>query len=141
MKYLTLTLLLALAVPAFAAAPVSPQNAPESIKTALDVVWELSDKSVERKVDLIESCESGGKDVSIIDTNGLESAGVLQFQFPTFVHYMEIYNLAPEAEITDYRNLYRDTRTQRYLAYTMIKNDPTALYNWKNCAVKVGLIQ
>ncbi len=77
----------------------------------------------------LEQCESGGKDITILDTNKKYSYAYFQFQRQTFDHFGKVYNLS-HSDI--------HSRDQQYaIARAMIENG--LWKNWYNCGKSVGL--
>ena len=48
------------------------------------------DSRIEDIVDRLIQCESGGKNITIIDSNGLESRGILQYQDKTWEWFSKL---------------------------------------------------
>lgn len=99
------------------------------------------DATIQLKVEKLIECESGGKNVVILDTNGLHSYGILQFQKATFISYMKRYALAPRAEQKELENFLQDSEIQRELAYRMLEEDPKNVRHWYNCAKAKGIYE
>ena len=76
----------------------------------------------------LETCESRGKDITILDTNNRYSYGWFQFQRQTFNHYGDLYGL-PHDNIHSFDQ-------QFAIAHKMIEN---GLQNqWYNCTKSIG---
>lgn len=118
--------------------PVASASAPTAIQP-VPVVNQL-DPAIQLKIEKLIQCESGNKNVTIVDTNGLTSHGILQFQKATFTTYMIRYGIAPHAERQELENFLNDSETQRELAYRMLEEDPKNARHWYNCAVISGII-
>ena len=91
----------------------SPYNAPEQ---------PISQKIDEWLIKL-EVCESGQKDLTILDTNNKYSYGYFMFQRATFDKYGELYNL-PHDNIHSFDE-------QFSIAHKMIEDGGWS--NWYNC--------
>ena len=88
-------------------------------------------------------CESAGytedDGIIIFDSNGAISAGQFQFQKKTVVHFFkELYG----EDLTSKEALLiaLDTAKARNLARDIIFTVDGGVYNWENCAKKIGII-
>jgi hypothetical protein len=100
--------------------------------------YRLANDKLGAQIELLAGCESNhGQHPEIkekgfiIDSNGLRSYGLLQFQEPTFNDYTKRYGLVLEITNDD---------DQRMLAYRMIKEDPKNWRHWLNCALRLGFL-
>ena len=78
---------------------------------------------VDQQLIALEQCESGGKDITILDTNNRYSHGWFQFQTATFNKYGELYNLPHD-------NIH--SRVEQYEIAKAIIFDG-GWRNWYNC--------
>ncbi len=87
----------------------------------------------------LATCESGNSpDKVILDTNGLKSYGLLQFQLKTFMSYGVKYGILPSNITADQaRDLIMSPELQKELAREMLKNNLG--YHWKNCMKQISL--
>ena len=94
-----------------------------------------TDKVLER----LGACESGNSpDKVILDTNGLYSYGLLQFQLKTFMSYGVKYGILPATITTqEARNLIMFPKIQKELAGRMLKDGFG--YHWANCMKIISL--
>lgn len=84
-------------------------------------------------------CESrGSTTVSIIDSNGLPSAGLYQFQNATWIMAMKNYGYSPYAENDELLNLIEDPYMQIELASKILK-EKNGWNHWRNCSKKLGI--
>ena len=91
-------------------------------------------------LDKLSYCESRNRpEIKIVDTNGYYSYGMFQCQLATWNYYIEKYDLLPEAEIYEYKNLIQDGDFQRHVAKTILTNEPMAWKNWWTCGRIIGL--
>ena len=94
-------------------------------------------------VALVESlafCESSNRpDVTILDTNGLHSRGVMQFQYPTFKQYVRKYNLLEHVEDAELIYWMHEAEFSMHLAYLMLEENPDNWMHWYNCSRKTGV--
>jgi hypothetical protein len=88
----------------------------------------------------LERCESGSRNICVIDTNGKKSCGVLQYQLSTYKSFIKRYKLLPEAEDHEIENMWLDPDMQRLATYKALEEDIHNLRHWRNCAVKEGLL-
>lgn len=72
-------------------------------------------------------CESGYRDITILDSNHKYSYGILQFQMATWVSYGKPFGATVE-------NIH-DKDLQHEVARSML--DQGLNYNWKTCSAKV----
>ena len=97
-------------------------------------------KPLEVLLDDLAYCESRNRpEIKIVDTNGYYSYGMFQFQLATWNYYIEKYDLLPEAEVYEYKNLIQDGDFQRHVTRTILENEPLAWKNWWTCGQLVGL--
>ena len=94
-------------------------------------------------LDALKKCESAGHSeddgIIIFDSNGAISAGQFQFQKKTVVHFFkELYG----EDLTSKEALLiaLDTAKARNLARDIIFTVDGGVYNWENCAKKIGII-
>ena len=105
----------------------------------------VPDKNSERVSLILErliACESGGREDAIAINDGgtgLDSRGVLQFQFPTFKRFAQAFNLFPYADAADLENLWPDKESQIKVATAMLLTDKRNLKHW-TCAQKVNAV-
>ena len=95
----------------------------------------VKNSDIQHKINLLIKCESGGRNVTVMDTNGKYSAGILQFQLATFQGYRKKYGLDPD------KKLWKDSEIQRDLAYRMLEESPKNVRHWTNCAKAKGIYQ
>lgn len=93
-------------------------------------------------VDKLIFCESSGDPDAIVhDTNGWNSRGLLQFQYPTFRQYALEYNFIKEdTPQEDVLKMMHDPEIPKILAYLMIESDRKNLAHWSVCSKKLELI-
>lgn len=98
----------------------------------------IHDISVDVVIPKLIACESGGRDIKIIDTNGYYSYGVLMFQLATFKEYGIKYGMV-SSTITNaqLRVLMKQPDTEIKLARQMLLNG--LWRNWFNCGKSIGL--
>ncbi len=97
-------------------------------------------------VDELAECETGGiphgqKNAFVrVDTNGYYSRGKWQFQLKTIQYYV---NKLEHRDITLDEAAYiaHHEKMARQLAYKIIWKEKGGIYNWANCARKLGLPQ
>lgn len=86
--------------------------------------------------DLIQ-CESGGKNIKIVDTNGYYSYGILQYQLATFRKYGEKYGLIEKGLTNkELRILIMDKNLQIRLTEKILE-EPNGWTHWLNCWNKI----
>ena len=109
--------------------PTSTESGLEADSTPLDAL-----------LDDLAYCESRNRpEIKIVDTNGYYSYGMFQFQLATWNYYIEKYDILPEAEVYEYKNLIQDGDFQRHVAKTILTNEPMAYRNWWTCSKIIGL--
>lgn len=114
LRYLCLILLIVI-VPSIA---LSQSISPATLSLSLNI-----DKSL----NALEMCESGGRDVTVLDTNKKYSIGYFQFQQATFDKYGELYS-------TPHDNIH--SRVQQYeLTKEIILHG--GWRNWYNCGKSI----
>ena len=101
---------------------------------------EVSFTPLDVLLDDLAYCESRNRDdIKIVDTNGYYSYGRYQYQLYTWNYYIEKYDLLPEAEVYEYKNLIQDGDFQRHVTKTILENEPSAWSNWYTCGRHIGL--
>ncbi len=118
-------------------AALAPSTLLESLSLPVQVE---RDEKIVKMVEKLEKCESGSRNVCVMDTNGKLSCGVLQYQLGTFKSFMRRYNVAEHAEYRELENLWLDSEIQRLITYNALEEDIENLYHWKNCAIAQNLI-
>lgn len=113
----------------FATDPKSALNRRNTPKVAL-----IQPLSVEEKVNLLITCESGGNPAAVGD-NG-KARGILQFWRGTLEIYAKRYGL--RNEITE-KDLI-DSSLQKEVAIKMLEESPKNLSHWFACSKKMNLI-
>jgi len=117
---------------------------PQTIKTAqIEEIppYPMPNTSIVEVVNKLAICESGGDPTAINwDDGGSPSYSILQFKKGTFRHFVDRYDLLPNAEEAEWENFLMDGEFQRYLAYRMIEEDKDALRHWTNCSKKLKLL-
>jgi hypothetical protein len=81
----------------------------------------------------------GDEQVVIVDSNGFRSYSCLQFQLATFVEQVKKYNLLPEAEDVEIRNMIMDCEFQKQLARKMIEDNVQNVSHWYTTVYAKGL--
>ena len=95
---------------------------------------------LDRWIAMLEMEESGGNDlVEIIDSNGLVSAGCMQFQFATFKEQARKYDILPYTEDVELENLWRDCSLQKELTRRMLLDDVKNCRHWYTSVYIKGL--
>lgn len=98
--------------------------------------------ALDQWIEQLVTKESNGKaNIKIVDRNGYFSYGCLQFQMRTFREYVRKYNLLPEAEDEELKNMIYDCEFQKYLAKKMLEDNPDNWRHWHTSVVakKLGL--
>jgi hypothetical protein len=88
----------------------------------------------------LERCESGSRNICVIDTNGKKSCGVLQYQLSTYKSFIKRYKLLPEAEDHEIENMWLDPDMQRLVTYKALEEDTKNLSHWYNCSKRMKLM-
>jgi len=115
----------------------------KEVDTSIEKIEEIKKQIVE---DLALNCEVKGvpegsrNGITIMDSNSYYSRGMWQFQTRTVQHYYEI--LYKQTLSDDEAVLIAHTEDKaRALAYDIIWKEVGGIWNWKNCAEKLGLPQ
>lgn len=88
---------------------------------------------------LISSCESGFRDVTVLDVNSEYSYSHFQWQIASFEHYGKKYGILPQ-ELTRKEALIFVHNPWVTAAVARATIDDVGYYPWTNCARKTGLI-
>lgn len=115
----------------------------KEVDTSIEKIETIKKQLVE---DLALNCEVKGvpegsrNGMTVMDSNSAYSRGMWQFQTRTVQHYYEIlYN---KTLSDDEAILVAHTEDKaRALAYDIIWKEVGGIWNWKNCADKLGLAQ
>lgn len=115
----------------------------KEVDTSIEKIEEIKKQLVE---ELALDCEVRGipegsrNGTTVMDSNSQYSRGMWQFQTRTVQHYYEIlYN---KTISNDEAILIAHTEDKaRSLAYDIIWKEVGGIWNWKNCADKLGLAQ
>ena|SRR3990167_8702458 len=90
---------------------------------------------LDKKIDRLSQCESGG-DERIInpDDGGSPSFGKFQYKEATWHHYLDLYpEILPFTERAERMNLIFDGETQRQLTKKILEEEKEGSRNWLNC--------
>lgn len=91
----------------------------------------------------IKQQESGGnptiRNWADAKITGEPSIGCFQYQPKTWNLVLEKYNLAPNAEKTEYMNLIEDCDFQELVTRTVFRNEPNAWLHWKTTFLTLKL--
>ena len=124
--------------------PITSQISPiqgDTPDSAVSAYYVTKDPHIREIVAHLATCESGNRsDIRIVDTNGLYSYGLLQFQAETFMGYGYGYKLLPQAEKGEYMNLIYDGEFQKAVAYKMLEEDINNVKHWTICAQRGGYL-
>jgi hypothetical protein len=98
----------------------------------------VSSSIISKILGKLSQCESGNRtDIRVLDSNGLYSYGLYQFQLATFYGFGRKYGVLPEdIEPKESENLIYDGNIQTLIASKMIE-DGLLQYHWKVCYHKM----
>jgi hypothetical protein len=119
-------------------AEINKLNADEVAKIQA-VKWQVVD-------DLAQKCETKGipegrrNGVTVMDTNDRYSRGQWQFQTATVQYYYEKF-YAKDITVDEAILIAHTEDKARQLAYDIIWEEVGGVWNWRNCADRLGLAQ